>query len=131
MNKQFTYAPPPFKKMPKKIRKLAVANAIYVPDTDKLGNKISKKQFHLRIQETENYLLKIFGGFATSVLEHGEFKSIRKKIICENVVHVMSFSEVKTFLKHRKSLEKWLLQKKKEWNQEALGYEFEGDLYFI
>ena len=33
--------------------------------------------------------------------------------------------------KHQNAIKKWLLQKKNEWNQETIGYEFESDLYYI
>ncbi len=132
MKKSFTYAPKPFKKMPKGTKELPVANAVYIPNTDKNGKKISSKEFKKRINETELFLLNIFGGYTTDELEHGEFISkLKKKVISERIARVLSFSEVGKFKKHRVELEKWLIKKKKEWNQETIAYEFEGDLFYI
>lgn len=131
MKKSFTYAPDPFAKMPKN-RKLAVANTIYLTDTNHGGEKISAKEFKKRIKETEDMFLELFGGYTNASSGKGEFmSSLHKKIITENVTRVASFSTIKDFRKKRKSLEQWLLKKKKEWKQEAIAYEFEGDLYYL
>jgi hypothetical protein len=63
-------------------------------------------------------------------MEHGEFLSKIKKI-SERIARVLSFSDAKTFKKHRTELERWLLRKKKEWKQKTIAYEFEGDLFYI
>lgn len=132
MKKSFSYAPNPFKKMPKGIRKLAVANAVYVIDTDKNGNKLSSKDFSKRVNEVEKIFIKFFGGTTNDEINHGHFMSkTNNKLLTEKVARISSFAEAKTFKKHRKALESWLLRKKKEWNQEAIAYEFEGDLYYI
>ena len=131
MKKGYTYAPNPFKKMPLKVKKLPVACAIYVPNTDKEGKNISDIEFKKRIQEVEEKILQLFGGHITDELEHGGFIGKNKKLISEKVSHVSVFSDIQTYKKHRSELEKWLLKKKKEWNQENIGYEFEGDLYYL
>ncbi|MBI4020445.1 MAG: hypothetical protein HY367_03870 [Candidatus Aenigmarchaeota archaeon] len=132
MGKSYTYAPKPFKKMPKGTKQLTVAGAIYVANADRNGRKIPEKEFRRRIKEAEDFMLRLFGGFTTDELEHGEFRSaMKKKVICERVARVLNFSDSKTFKKHRASLERWLLKKKSEWNQEAIAYEFEGDMYYI
>ena len=132
MRKSFTYAPQPFKRMPKGTKELPVANAIYVPNTDKNSRKIPSKEFKRRIKETELFLLNLFGGYTTDEMEHGEFISkFRKKIISERIARVLSFSEAGKFRKHRIELQKWLLEKKKEWKQETIAYEFEGDLFYM
>lgn len=131
MKKGYTYAPNPFKKMPSNVRKLPVASSVYIPNTDLNGKKISSKQFKERIKEVEGKLLKLFGGHTTDELEHGEFLTKNKKIISEKVSRVSCFSDIKTYRKYQDELERWLLKKKKEWNQETIGYEFEGDLYYI
>jgi hypothetical protein len=131
MKKSFSYAPNPFKKMPRSVKKLAVANAIYVTNTDKDGNKISLKEFKRRTDEVEKKFIYFFGGITNDEINHGHFKSAKNKILTEKVARIASFAEAKVFRKHRKELESWILTKKKEWNQEAIAYEFEGDLYYI
>jgi len=53
------------------------------------------------------------------------------KIMTENVARVFSFAEASSFKKHEKELKKWIVLKKKEWKQETIAYEFEGDLFYI
>ena len=130
--KSFTYAPNPFKKMPKGTKKLPVANAIYIVNRDKNDKKISSKEFKKRVKEAENKFLQLFRGFTNDKISKGEYLSkTNKKIIAEEIARIFSFTEISTFKKCRKELEEWILQKKKEWNQESVAYEFEGDLYYI
>jgi predicted secreted Zn-dependent protease len=118
--------------MPKGVRKLAIANAVYIVDRDKYGKRISSKEFRSRIKEIEHLFLKFFGGVSHDEIDHGEFLSkTQNKILTEKVARIVSFAETRSFKKHRLELQKWLLKKKKEWNQEAIAYEFEGDLYYL
>lgn len=131
MKKSFSYAPTPFMKMPKGTKKMAVENAVYLTDTDNKGNKITAKELNKRIKEVEAIFLELFGGYNYVDLGKGEFISKSKKIMKERVIRIVSFAEGHIFMKNRKKLEKWLLFKKKEWKQESMSYEFEGDLYYI
>ena len=131
MNKSFTYSPNPFSKMPKGTKKLPVSSAIYIPNKDKFGRKISDAEFQKRIKEVENKLLELFGGHSTDELDRGEYISKTKRVIREKVSKVSNFSNIKIYKKHRDNLEKWLMKKKKEWNQDSIGYEFEGDMYYL
>lgn len=131
MTKSFTYAPNPFSKMPKGAKKLPVASAIYVPNTDKSGKRIAETEFRKRIKETEKKLLELFGGHSTDEIDHGEYLTKKKKVISEKVSKVSCFSNLKEYNKHRKELENWLMKKKREWNQDSIGYEFEGDMYYL
>ncbi len=132
MKKGFSYSPKPFKKMPKGTKKLAVANAVYIVDRDKEGNKISSKEFKERIKETESIFVRLFGGMSNDELSHGNFLSkTTNKVLTENVARIVCFASEKDFKKHSGELKLWLIKKKKEWNQEAIAYEFEGDLFYI
>lgn len=132
MKKSFTYAPNPFQKMPKGSKKLPVANAIYIVNRDKEDKKIDIKEFKKRVQQVEEKFLELFGGFTNDRISHGEFISkTNGKILAEKVARIFSFTEINIFKKHRKELEIFLTKKKKEWNQESIAYEFEGDLYYI
>ena len=131
MKKSYSYAPKPFLKMPKGFRKLPVECAIYIPNKDKDSKKISSKKFKERIKTVEQKFLELFGGHTTDQLDHGEYLSTKKKIINEKVCKVSCYSDIKDYKKQRKELEKWLMNIKKEWNQESIGYEFESDMYYI
>lgn len=128
---RFSYAPSPFNKMPLGTKKLAVANAIYIVDKDKNGKSLSRKEFMKRVKETEVKFLELFGGYTHDEINHGKFVSKDGRIMDEQVARIFSFSYESIFLKKRKELQKWILKKKKEWNQEAMAYEFEGDLFYI
>jgi hypothetical protein len=132
MKKIFSYAPNPFKKMPKGVKKLAVVNAVLVVNRDKNGKKISNKEFLKRVKETGDIFLSLFGGYTNDEINEGRFRSkINNKTMKEKVARIVCYSNPKDFKKNRAKLEKWLLDKKKEWNQETIAYEFEGDLYYI
>lgn len=121
----------PFKKMPRGFRKFDVSNAVYLTDHDNEGNKISEKEFYSRIQEIESFFVNLFGGHTRAALGKGEFMTKDKKTIEENTVKIESFTDKKTFAKKSEELKVWLLEKKKEWKQEYIGYEFQGDLFYI
>ena len=132
MKKSFSYSPGPFRRMLRDTKKLAVANAVYITDTDKEGKKIKATEFKKRVREIEDLFLRLFGGFTNDEINYGKFLSKTKnKVMTEKVAKIISFADVKSFVKHRKELERVLYQKKKEWNQEKIAYEFEGDLYYI
>ena len=123
---------PPFSIIPRYSKKLPLANAIYVVDTDKDGKKISKAHFKKRIKEVEDKFIQMFGGYANEDISHGKFVSkITGKIIKEKVARIRSFTDSEVFTKNRRELESWILKIKKEWNQEAIAYEFGNDLYYI
>jgi hypothetical protein len=118
----------PFSRTPKYSRKLPLVNAIYVVNTDMYGNKVNDYEFKKRISDTEEKFLSMFGGYANENISHGKFISKTGKVIEEKVARIRSFTNIKTFESKRKELESWILKIKKEWNQEAIAYEFGKDL---
>jgi hypothetical protein len=120
----------PFKSMPKGTFHLQIEQAIYVPSKDKNSKKFSQQKIKKMIRETKKKLSVLFGGY-TSVGATGGFVSQKGMLIQERVVKVTSFSTRGQFQKNRLKLKKWIIQKKKQWKQEAIGYEFEGDLFYI
>jgi hypothetical protein len=129
--KDFSYAPTPFRKMPLGVKKFPVANAVYIVDKDRHGKAISGSEFRKRVKETEETFLRLFGGVTNYEIVRGESLLDNKRIVAEKVARVSSFAEIGAFKRHRAELEKWLLKKKREWNQGNIAYEFEGDLYYI
>lgn len=113
-------------------KKLPIENAIYVVDTDKDGKKISSKKFKERIMQVEDKFIKMFGGYVNEDISHGKFVSkITGKIIREKVARIRSFTDLEVFNKYKGNIEMWILKIKKDWNQEAIAYEFGKDLYYI
>lgn len=121
----------PFRKMPLNYKKFDVRNAVYLTDHDNNGNKISEIEFYSRIREIEDFFVNLFGGHTRAALGKGEFKTLKGKIIEENTVKIESFTDRKTFQKNSEKLKNWLLKKKLEWKQEYIGYEFQGNLFYL
>ena len=115
---------------------LSQENAIYVPSKDKNNNEISQKELDKRISETENFLSRLYGGF-TRFDDYGGYKKLKGKnkgkIMKEHGARVASFaSQEQMFSKnHNRRLKNFLLKKQKEWNQESMGYENQGELHYI
>ena len=131
MKKVFTYSPNPFRNMSKRTKKLAIMNAILIVSRDRNGKNVPNKEFLKRIEETEMILLDFFGGCTNDKINYGKFKSKKGVIIKEKIARIVCYAKIDDFKKNRLKLEKWLLEKKKERNQEKIGYEFEGDMYYI
>ena len=109
---------------------LPIEQAVLVPTTihDKL---ISPAQRKKRVNEVKKYLSNHFGGF-TSVSAHGGFYSgDLKKVIQEPVTVVTSFGKKSAYLKNKAKLKKQIRKWGKKWHQESMGYEIEGDLYYL
>ena len=124
----------PFNPMPKDTFHLPIETATLVPETNKTQKPIKTEEFKKRTIETENKLTKLFGGFTRTrtiggyKLDKGKNKG---KTVREKVNKVTCFAERTKFLKHRKEFETYLQKKGKEWGQESIGLEYEGDLYYI
>jgi hypothetical protein len=111
---------------------LPIENAVYVPSTDKTQNQIPEKAFRKRISDTENELSRLFGGF-TRFNDYGGYKSDSGQVVREKGARVASFATAKDAKDPEKlnNLKKWLVKKQKQWGQETIGYENEGDLHYI
>lgn len=122
--------PTKLKGMRKKDTYLPIEQAVLVPST--IHNRpISMAQRRKRINEVKKYLSNSFGGF-TSVSAHGGFYSGQlKKVIQEPVTVVTSFGTSQAYKKNRTKLVKQIRKWGKRWHQESMGYEREGDLYYL
>jgi hypothetical protein len=103
---------------------------IYVPSTTDVGEKISKKELEERVQEVEKYVANEFGGY-TETETDGGYKSTSGEIIEEDIVKVSVFANNKDWKKNENKVVKKVKDWSKKWGQEAIGFEFEGDLYYI
>lgn len=110
---------------------LPIEMAVYVPSTKGADEKISDAEFRQRIEETERYLSSQFGGFS-KVDIHGGYVSQEKGLIKEDVAKVVAFAQDEDFLTNRlprliKRITLWC----DDWTQESIGFEMEGDLFYI
>jgi hypothetical protein len=103
---------------------------VYVPSTTTADKKISDEEFESRIDYVETYLSDLFGGYSATEVEGG-YVSDEKGLIQEDVMKVTAFGQVDNFedkfnqLLHQVKI--WC----EEWGQESIGFEFEGDLFYI
>lgn len=111
---------------------LPIETAIYVPSTDKNQKQIGKSQYQKRLKETEDFLSNLYGGF-TRFDDIGGYKTLKKGIIKEKGARVVAFASKKDIKNKQKSaqLKNFILKKQKEWGQESIGYENEGDLHYL
>ena len=120
----------PFTKSKLKTFHLPIETAIYIPATGSNQKEVSDSQFKERIESAEKQLAKLFGGFST-VEVSGGYTLIDGKIVKEKVAKIIVFTTSDTLGKHQAQLKNWLLKKGDQWNQESMGLEVEGDLYYI
>jgi hypothetical protein len=110
---------------------LPVEQVIYVPSTTKADKKIPDAVLKKRVQNVRKYLSQKFGGY-TSVRGTGGYYSDKKnKLIKEKIIKVTSFAEKSAFNKNKNAVLKKLSSWGRQWGQESVGYEHEGDMYYI
>lgn len=109
---------------------LPVEMAVYVPSTKDANVPISKDELQKRVDEVMEYLGKLFGGYSSSDIVGG-YVSESGELIQEDITKVISFSTQDAYDKNKEKLAKKMTEWAKEWSQEAIGFELEGDLYYI
>lgn len=120
----------PFTETKIKTFHLPIETATYIPITGENQNEISDSEFRERILSAEKYLAGIFGGFSTVEMSGG-YTLVNGKLVEEKVAKIIVFTTDESLTKHQDELKKWLLKKGKQWNQESMGFEVEGDLYYV
>jgi len=103
---------------------------IYVPSTSNVGDTISKAELDKRVNEVERFVANKFGGY-TETETDGGYKSTTGKIIEEDIVKVSVFAKANDWKKNEKSVISKVRRWAKKWGQEAIGFEYEGDLYYV
>ena len=103
---------------------------IYVPSTSNVGDKISNEELEERVNEVEKYVANEFGGY-TETDTDGGYKSTSGEIIEEDIVKVSVFANNDEWNKNESKVVSKVKEWAKRWGQEAIGFEFEGDLYYI
>jgi hypothetical protein len=95
-----------------------------------VGNKISKKELDKRVGEVEKYVANEFGGY-TETDTDGGYKSTSGEIIEEDIVKVSVFANNKDWKENESKVVSKVKEWATKWGQEAIGFEYEGDLYYI
>jgi hypothetical protein len=104
--------------------------SVYVPSTQDVDKVISDSELDARVDEVSKYLATIFGGFTKSD-KVGGFMSSQSELVTEEVVPVVSFATKEDYEANKNKLVTKLSEWARKWGQEAIGFEFEGDLYYV
>jgi hypothetical protein len=113
-----------------KMFQLPLEMVVYVPSTQDVDKVISVDKMASRVNEVKEYLGNKFGGYS-SADKLGGFVDSKGNLINEDVTQVTSFSTKEAFEENKEELVKQLAKWGKEWGQEAIGFEFEGDLMYV
>lgn len=104
--------------------------AVYVPSTKDADEAISEEEFEDRVESVQKYLSDLFGGFSSNDVDGG-YMSQEKGLITEEVYKVISFAQRDGFSSKMEKLVVQIKKWAKDWEQESIGLEFEGDLFYI
>ena len=104
--------------------------AVYVPSTQDVDEVISEAELNARVNEVSKYLASTFGGFTKSE-RVGGFMTSKSELVTEDVVPVVSFATKEDYQANKNKLVEKLSEWARKWGQEAIGFEFEGDLYYV
>ena len=108
-----------------------IEQAIIVPSTKgKSQRKISKAEFKKRVNNVRRFMAKRYGGF-TDTQETGGYVMKNGKLVKEKVMRVNTFAKKKDYSKNKTDLMNQIKRWRKNWGQESIGYEKEGDFYTI
>jgi hypothetical protein len=113
-----------------KMFQLPLEMVVYVPSTQDVDKVISIDKMDKRVDEVKEYLANKFGGY-TSADKLGGFVDSKGNLVNEDVVQVTSFGTKEAYDEHKEALIKQLAKWGKKWGQEAIGFEFEGDLLYV
>ena len=119
----------PFERAPKGIVHLPLECVVYVPSTQG-DDPIGEEEFAGRRSETAAMLVGLFGG-CRETIGTGQYRSRDGEIVAERVAVLTGFGDADDYERKRRELLEWLLDKRDEWGQEAMGFEFEGDLWYL
>ena len=112
-----------------KILHLPYEIAVYVPSTKNVSQTITATELSSRVKEVEKFLAETFGGFTSSQKTGGYVSN--SNIITEKVVPVTAFCSLIDFKNNKQKLINKISFWSMKWGQEAMGFEFEGDLYYV
>ncbi len=119
----------PFEKIPRGIVHFPLECVVYVPST-RGDQAISPEEFKARRDETATLLVSLFGGCRETIVM-GRYRSKDGDIVAEEVAAITGFGGAADFGEKRRQFLDWLIDKRTAWEQEALGFEFEGDLWYL
>ena len=119
----------PFDRLPKGITHLPLECVVYIPSTD--GDRvISPEEFAERRDQAADLLSSLFGGCRETTAT-GRYRAKDGTLISEEVAVLTGFGDADDYERKRQEFLAWLIDKRDDWGQETLGFEFEGDLWYL
>ena len=111
---------------------LPVEMGIFVPSTKNASVPVSESEFESRVKQVEDFVAKMFGGFSSfDDIQGGYYSDDLKEVIREEVKEVRFFANAGAFQENIKGLLNQITLWCLEWGQEAIGFEIEGDLFYV
>ena len=104
---------------------------VYVPSTKDGNVIIPKGDFQARVKNVRAFLATKFGGFSSNPTDGGYMSNDNKGLIEEDVVKVTAFATKEALEENLSPLLKKIQYWCRAWSQESIGFEFEGDLFYI
>lgn len=117
------------KLFPKKTKRLEKQMAITIPSTKEFDKPLTKPEMQKRIKEVRDFFTEKFHG-TTRIRGIGSYEG-EQGIVDEDVVVVEAFADAPDWQKMKTDVAKFVLDKRKEWSQESVAYELEGDMYLV
>lgn len=102
---------------------------VFIPSTRAFSKNISKEAFAKRVNVATKFLSKLFGG-ATFDVETGTYQ-MKNKLIKERVAVIIVNASQADYNKYDVKLEDWLKLKKKTWEQDSMGFVYQGKMIFV
>jgi hypothetical protein len=109
---------------------LPIECVVYVPSTTAESTPIGEAEFRARVDETAEILVDLFGGCRESTAR-GRYRDHDGNLIVEEVAVVTGYGKVEDYTGKRQQFMEWLIDVKARWGQESIGFEFEGDLWYL
>ena len=110
--------------------RLPIQFGLIVPSTIK-DKKIPQREFKRRISSERKFFTSKFGG-DTAIQQSGGYSIKEKgtrKLIVEDGVMVMSSMSAQKYSQKRKVLADHVKKRRKQWKQDTIGYQLEGNFY--
>lgn len=104
--------------------------AIIIPSTRGKNKRITTTRFNKRVREARDFYTKLFGG-ATINTATGSYTTRNGQVIQERVAVIEIYTTTSAWNRQDLKVKRWLLDKKKNWEQESMGFEFEEELITI
>lgn len=119
----------PFERLPKGITHLPLEGVVYIPSTQ-ADRVIDPEEFAARRDEAADLLSSLVGGCRETIAT-GRYRAKDWQMVAEEVAILTGFGDAEDYERKRREFLAWLIDKRDDWGQEALGFEFEGDLWYL